>query len=281
MRRSRRKQSHPLFVVTLINLLIIFSANTSATNESVKPVDSTKWFHQTILPNGKSWFNGELQHYTDQITNSFVSNGTLKIKAIKESTKQQGVTKEFSSARLNSKFAFTYGKVEVRAKMPKSYGGTWPAIWMLSKNINERGAYFQQLGFGKSNWPDCGEIDILEFWGRIPEVAQSAVHTRSSHGNTINLGSQKIPSISSKFHVYHLDWNKDFLSFGVDNLEHYKYNPKVKNQMTWPFDSDQYLLLNFAIERNIEPSFENGILEIDYVRIYDDSGVLIWSDEFN
>ena len=73
-------------------------------NETAKPVDSSKWFHQTILPNGKSWFNGELQHYTDQITNSFVSNGTLKIKAIKESTKLQGVTKEFSSARLNSKF---------------------------------------------------------------------------------------------------------------------------------------------------------------------------------
>ena len=51
--------------------------------------------------------------------------------------------------------------------------------------------------------------------------------------------------------------------------------------MTWPFDSDQYLLLNVAIERNIEPSFENGTLEIDYVRIYDDSGILIWSDEFN
>ena len=120
MQRSRKNQSHPLFVATLINLLIIFSANTSATKESVRPVDSTKWFHQTILPNGKSWFNGELQHYTDQITNSFVSNGTLKIKAIKESTKLQGVTKEFSSARLNSKFAYTYGKVEVRAKMPKS-----------------------------------------------------------------------------------------------------------------------------------------------------------------
>ena len=134
---------------------------------SIKTINSEKWFHQTVIPNGISWFNGELQHYTDRTSNSFISDGTLKIKARRESFTQNGITKKYTSARLNSKFAFTYGKVEVRAKMPQSISGTWPAIWMLSKNINERGAYFFNLGHGNKSWPDCGEIDILEYLSLI------------------------------------------------------------------------------------------------------------------
>ena len=114
-----------------------------------RPIDSKKWFHQTTLPKGTSWFSNEQQHYTNRIENSSVSNGVLTIKAKKEIFKDQGVVKKYTSARLNSKFAFTYGRVEVRAKMPHGYG-TWPAIWMLPKDIKEKGAYFEQKGFGKS-----------------------------------------------------------------------------------------------------------------------------------
>ena len=124
------------------------------------PVDANKWWHQTTLPNGHSWHNQEQQHYTNRLDNAYISNGILKIKAKKESFKDQGVVKQYTSARLNSKFAFTYGRVEVRAKLPKGHG-TWPAIWMLSKNISEAGAYFETQGFGNQPWPDCGEIDIF------------------------------------------------------------------------------------------------------------------------
>ena len=93
-------------------------------------LDDSKWFHQVIAPNNGSWFNGEVQHYTDRTENSIVSDGTLKIKAIKENYTFQGSTKSYTSARLNSKFAFQYGKVEVRAKLPAE-AGTWPAIWTL------------------------------------------------------------------------------------------------------------------------------------------------------
>ena len=86
------------------------------------------WFHQTQLPAGGSWFNGELQHYTSRMVNSSVGNGVLKITARRESFSDQGQTKQFTSARLNSKFAFTYGQVDVRAKLPAG-SGTWPAIW--------------------------------------------------------------------------------------------------------------------------------------------------------
>ncbi|MCB0382714.1 MAG: glycoside hydrolase family 16 protein, partial [Psychroserpens sp.] len=122
------------------------------------PVDANNWFHQTQLPEGGNWFNGELQHYTNRIENSFVDNGFLNIVAINESFTDQGETKQYTSARLNSKFAFTYGRVDVRAKLP--FGdGTWPAIWMLGKNVNEDGAYWDNQGFGTTNWPLCGEID--------------------------------------------------------------------------------------------------------------------------
>ena len=79
----------------------------------------------------------EQQHYTDELDNSYTSNGTLKIVAKRENYSDQGHTKPFTSARLNSKFAFKYGKVEFRAKMPTNNGaGSWPAVWMLNRKCN-------------------------------------------------------------------------------------------------------------------------------------------------
>ena len=152
-------------------------------------INQEKWFQQTQLPNGYSWYNNELQHYTDEIENAYVSNGTLKIVAIKENYTDQGHTKPYTSARLNSKFAFTYGKVEVRAKLPTGQG-TWPAIWTLGKNITEPGSYWTNLGYGTSGWPYCGEIDIMEHWGSNQNYVQSATHTPSSYGGTVNHGDK-------------------------------------------------------------------------------------------
>src|SRR5690606_28669173 len=103
--------------------------------------EEEKWHHQVIPPNNGSWHNDELQHYTARPENSFVSEGTLKIKAIKEQYSYGNSTKSYTSARLNSKFAFTFGRVEVRAKLP-SAAGTWPAIWTLGANCNETGGVF-------------------------------------------------------------------------------------------------------------------------------------------
>jgi len=102
--------------------------------ESEGAINSENWFQQTQLPNGLSWYNGELQHYTDRIENSFVEGGVLKIAAIKEPFTDQGQTKEYTSARLNSKITYKYGRIEIRAKLPFGQG-TWPAIWTLGKNI--------------------------------------------------------------------------------------------------------------------------------------------------
>ena len=158
--------------------------------------------------------------------------------------------------------------------------GTWPAIWMLGKNISETGTYWANQGFGNTSWPAVGEIDILEHWGRNQGYAQSALHTTSSHGATQNHGGRYISDISSEFHIYTMDWNADRIIFKIDGIEHYRYNPSEKNANTWPFDSEFFFLLNIAIEPTIQSSFTESAMEIDYVRVYQ-SDNLVWSDEFN
>jgi len=231
-------------------------------------LDGDKWFAQTKLPPWGSWYGGLINHYTDREENIYLSEGYLHLVAKKESLEDQGHTKNYTSARLNSKFAFTYGRVEVRAKMPSGVG-TWPAIWMLSKDINEDGAYWQQQGFGKTNWPDCGEIDIVEHWGKNQDFVQSAVHTRASHGHEVStLGGRKIENASDQFHLYSLVWTEDKLMFSIDGILHYTYAPQNKSNANWPFDSDQYFLFNIAIEPDIDPAFEQSAMQVDYIRVY-------------
>lgn len=239
-------------------------------------INPLKWHHQTQLPNGNSWYNGELQHYTNRQVNSNQSNGNLKIVAKKEVFTDQGQTKQYTSARLNSKFAFKYGRVEVRAKLPVG-NGTWPAVWMLGKNINEPGGYWQLNGFGTINWPACGEIDIMEHWGTNQNVISSAVH-HPINGN-LSVGeyttnAQYMAGVSSNFHVYSVEWNAQKITFSVDGIPHLTYNPSVKNQYTWPFDLEQYLLLNVAIEPSVTSSFVQSAMEIDYVRVYQQNSAL-------
>lgn len=231
------------------------------------PLDPVKWHHQTELPNGTSWYNGEIQHYTDRTDNSYVEDGVLRIVAKRENYTDQGVTKNFTSARLNSKFAFTYGKVEIRAKLPTG-AGTWPALWMLGKNISEPGAYWETLGYGTSGWPECGEVDIMEHWGTNQDHVSSAIHTPSSYGGTVNVGGRTIPGVSDEFHVYAMEWTEEKMTFSVDDIVHYIYNPAVKNDDTWPFDLEQYLIFNVAILPSITADFSESAMEIDYVRIY-------------
>lgn len=237
-------------------------------------IDANKWFHQTELPRGGSWYNSEVQHYTNREENSFVENGNLHIVAKKETFTDQGYTKQYTSARLNSKYAFTYGKVQVRAKLPAG-SGTWPAIWMLGKNITEPGGYWTS-SHGTTPWPACGEIDIMEHWGNNQNYVSSAMHTTSSSGGTINHGGQIIPTASSAFHLYELIWTSEKMVFSVDGIVHYTYNPETKDSSTWPYDSEQYFLLNIAIQQGgTQASYTESAMEIDYVRVYQEATVSV------
>lgn len=236
-------------------------------------INSTKWHHQTQLPAGGNWFNNEVQHYTNQLANSFVDGGALNIVAKKESYTNQGYTKQYTSARLNSKFAFTCGRVDIRAKIPKD-AGTWPALWMLGKNVNEDGAYFDAI-YGNTAWPACGEIDILEHGitrSKPNNYIQSAMHTPSSSGNTVNIGGVIVgDDIDNNYHVYSMNWSPNQITFLLDGVAFYTYNPTVKSTSTWPFDKEQYILLNIAmggVAGPISSNFSQTTMVIDYVRVY-------------
>ena len=230
-------------------------------------IDPEKWHHQTQIPNGQSWYNGEIQHYTDRIENSFVSEGTLKIMAKRETYTNQGVTKDFTSARLNSKFAFTYGRVVVRAKLPFGIG-TWPAIWMLGKNIIEPGAYFTST-HGTTSWPACGEIDIMEQTGQDKTGVGATVHFPNSSGTgpSFITASRSIEN-SEEYHVYTVEWRQDEIIFAADNEIYHR----VTNVSELPFNSDFFLILNVAMGGTlgglVDPNFTSDQMVVDYVRVY-------------
>jgi len=226
---------------------------------------SDNWHHQVIAPNNGTWFNGELQHYTDKIDNSYVSDGTMKIVLKKERYTYDNSTLDYTSARLNSKFAFTYGRVNVRAKIPAG-NGVWPAIWTLGTNIGETGNYWGQ-DQNTVGWPKCGEIDIMESWGHNPRYVYSAVHTPARFGG-VETGGAYLTDPYNDYHVYSLVWSPEKLLFFVDSIQIYEYNPDVKTSDNWPFTKDQYILLNVAVISQVDNNFDSSKMEIDYVRVY-------------
>jgi beta-glucanase (GH16 family) len=207
------------------------------------------------------------------LDNSFVDNsGNLNIVAKSETWTDQGLTKNYTSARLNSKFAFKYGRVDVRAKLP-SGNGTWPAIWTLGKNIYEPGAFWHS-SHGTTSWPECGEIDIMEHGLGATNHVSSALHTVSSSSNTINTSGIDISDVSANYHVYSMNWSPNQITFMVDDVGFYTYNPSDKDVNTWPFYEEQFILLNVAmggIAGAVDPGFNQSPMIVDYVRVYQEA----------
>ncbi|AWG23395.1 laminarinase [Flavobacterium faecale] len=199
------------------------------------------------------WGNNERQLYSDQ--NHKLVEGNLVITATKEGNK-------YSSTRITTqgKKEFQYGYFEARAKLPVGQG-VWPAFWMLGSNIKQVG------------WPKCGEIDILEYVGKEPNIVFTSLHTQDSHGNTINTKKTKIETIEQGFHLYAIDWSKDKIAFFVDNKLVYTFEPKTKTEATWPYNQPFYFLINLAIGGDFGgPEVDDSIFpqkfEIDYIKVY-------------
>ena len=235
-------------------------------------LDPNKWHHQVIpIINGTDWANGELQHYTSRISNSYVNNGSLKIKAIRENYTYNNSTKPYTSARLNSKFAFQYGRVDVRAKLPEE-AGTWPAIWTLGANINETGNYFGNT-YGSVGWPVCGEIDIMEQNGWNKTNLIGHLHYSNSNTNSYQNegGTTYIADSSGEYHIYSLIWTENTIQILLDDVVFFER----ENSQEIPYDNPHYLLLNIAmggnLGGNVPSSFSEAIMEIDYVRVYEES----------
>lgn len=197
------------------------------------------------------WGNNEQQYYRAE--NAVVEGGMLKITAKAESFGGFNYT----SARMNTheNFDFTYGRVEVRAKLPTG-GGTWPAIWMLGSN-------YQTV-----TWPACGEIDIMEHVGNDQNTIHGTLHYPGNSGGNANTGSTVVDDASEAFHVYSVYWSPDFIRFYVDGNEFKTF----ANSPDVPFNWDFFVILNVAMGGNfggaIDPSFTQSTMEVDYVRVY-------------
>lgn len=231
-------------------------------------VDNLKWHHQVIPIMGSSWANGEVQHYTDRTQNSFVSDGTLKIVAKKEQYQFNGNTKSYTSARLNSKFTFQYGRIDISAKLPADQG-TWPAFWTLGANINEVGNYHGDT-YGSSGWPACGEIDIMEQNGWNKNNLIGHLHWGDDNtGQYKNEGGTKMVSdTATTFNLYSLIWNQNEIRILFNDQVF--FIKQIDNSM--PYRFPQYILFNIAMGGNlggtIPANFSQATMEVDYIRVY-------------
>ncbi|NDI98929.1 glycoside hydrolase family 16 protein [Flavobacterium sp. LaA7.5] len=205
-------------------------------------------------PNICGWGNNERQIYTTD--NHKVANGMLTITVKKDGER-------YTSTRITTagNKEFKYGYIEARAKIPTGHG-IWPAFWMLGSNIKQVG------------WPMAGEIDILEYVGKEPNMVFTSLHTQDSHGNTINTKKTTFENIEEGFHTYAIDWTKDHIAFYVDNKLVYTFAPTDKKVEVWPYNQPFYFILNVAVGGNFGgPEVDDKIFPqefiIDYVRVYE------------
>jgi beta-glucanase (GH16 family) len=220
--------------------------------------DSSKWSYEV---GGDGWGNHELEYYTGKrAENARIENGNLIIEARKEKWQNN----DYTSARLvtKGKADWQYGKIEVRARLPKGFG-TWPAIWMLASKDS-------------MNWPDDGEIDIMEHVGFHQGFIHGSVHCKKYNHviHTQKTDTVVVKDCSEKFHVYGLEWSADSIKMAVDGNVYFRFANEHSGYPAWPFDNKMHLLLNFAVggdwggSKGIAQDIWPQRMEVDYVRVY-------------
>jgi len=226
-------------------------------------------FNYKGLPDAKKWTaetgylrNNEKQNYPEARTEYARVDG--KVSTI-EARKDHFEGKPITSACLNTSknFSFTYGYVEVRAKVPGGRG-TWPAAWMLAKDIDKKG------------WPLCGEIDIIEYVGYEPDNVHFNAHTQAyNHTIGTNKGTHVVvPNFKDEFHTFGLLWTPDKLVWELDGKKVFEFSKESADPTKWPFDTPQYLILNLAIggdwggQKGIDDAIFPAKYLVDYVRVY-------------
>lgn len=228
-------------------------------------------FNGKGLPDSQKWGyeygyvrNHEAQFYTRaREKNVYQKDGVLVIKSIREKFEENGKKAEITSGSITTdgKASWTYGRIEVAAKLPKGRGA-WPAIWMLGTNIHEIG------------WPRCGEIDIMEYVGFNPTQIHATVHASNNGRHTSSGSFIRLDGVEDRFAVYAVEWTEDKMDFFVDDNLYMTFQRGDKEINPWSFDKPHYLILNTAIggawggQKGIDDAIFPCTFEIDYVRVY-------------
>lgn len=276
------------FLIRFSWILVVFNACGQDKEIGLPPEPTTpstdEWqliwgdeFDYTGLPDATKWGyeighsrNNEKQYYTNRLENVTVGNGLLTITGRKEqypnaayvpgSTdwKKKDEYASYTSACLitKGKFKWTYGKIEVRAKLPKGKG-VWPAIWTL--------------GADQPWWPDGGEIDIMEHVGFEPNIIHTNIHyLKASDGKyATQMTGKTISGIYDNFKIYSMEWNESKIAIFVDGLLLNTFDVALAGET---YKKPQYLLLNLALGGDWGGPIDDNIFpqkyEIDYVRVY-------------
>ena len=241
-------------------------------NYKGKP-DSTKWAFEYGFKR-----NLEKQYYVDRLKNARVENGLLVLETHKETIKNEAfVSKqakgwkenweyaEYSAPSLNTKNIekWTYGRIEIRAQLPKGTG-LWPAFWMIGANYDE------------VRWPECGEIDIMEHIGFEPDSIFGTIHTKAyNHMKGTEKGKKIfIDKPYDSFHVFAIEWTPEKMDFILDDTVYNHIENEHKTTHEWPFDQDFHLKINIAVggmlggQKGIDDSIFPQKMLIDYVRVF-------------
>ncbi|MEM6343020.1 MAG: family 16 glycosylhydrolase [Bacteroidota bacterium] len=209
-------------------------------------------------PNLCGFGNNELQVYTNERDNLFLTDDCMVIEA-------QKVLGGYRSARIRSlgKQAFQYGRIDIRAMMPVGQG-IWPALWMMGNDSETKG------------WPACGEIDIMEYLGHEENITHGTVHYGEDWTEHRFKGtSYTLPTgtFHEQFHVFSIIWEENLIEWYVDDVQFFRVTPADLGGETWRFDHPFYFLINMAIggdwpgSPDVTTKFPQRMI-VDYIRVF-------------
>ncbi len=220
-------------------------------------INAANWTYELGQgPNGDGWGNNELQSYTNKPANvSLDGQGNLAITALKSGG--------YTSARINTKGLFeqTYGRFEAKIKMPWGQG-IWPAFWLLGSNIETVG------------WPQCGEIDIMEFRGQEPNIIHGSLHGPGYSGGapiTKSFGYEN-DRFDVDYHVFAIEWDENSINYIVDGITYQRIESEdVPGE--WVYNHPFYIILNVAVGGNYVgfPAQNTPFpqtMYVDYVKVF-------------
>ena len=240
-------------------------------------LDMNSWSYQLGHKRGI-----EPQEYVDSSENVFVEDGKLILRATKKheytihyNADGSDIVKKYDSGSIATfgKREFLYGKIEMRAKLPKG-AGAFPAFWTLGNDFTLDGLVASDQGVG---WPMCGEIDIMELIGENPDMPGTSDRTvhgtihngLTEDGDKAQTNTYSLPegqTFNNEYHTFSIIWNPDTIQWYVDdNL----YSTVYITDLDY-FHKPHYLLLNLAAG-GAWPGFPNDQTQfpmdfvIDYV----------------
>ena len=270
--------SHYLIFFIFVLLLMVFISACSVLSPATQPtsiaipdgwdliwhdefdgekIDPENW---TFDIGAGGWGNGEAEYYTARPENARLENGMLVIEARQEKYEDS----YYTSARLKTQGlqSFQYGRMEGRLKVP-SGKGLWPAFWMLGSNFNG------------NNWPDCGEIDIMEYIGKEPDLVIGTLHGPGYSGALgISQWNRQSYNIADDFHTYAIEWEPQEIRWYYEGVHYHTVTRADVGDREWVFDQPFFFIVNLAVGGQLpgpvglDTVFPSQ-LYVDYVRVYE------------